>query len=146
MFKLSYKASFTFSGRDIGDAGGPDITYQCWINRPEGFYDNIVAFADSNGQDLEAAYQIIGKCLIAISQDGERWPIGSIDQARALRDSVEAQSPGYGDEYIKNLAWAIYQQRKVEEEKRLGELEAPSPVSNNGATKDKSLSAAKQAS
>lgn len=145
MLKLNYKATTTFTSADIKDlADNEPITYEVWANRPDGWTAAYKAFFESEGDSAALALDALALSLVAVSQGGERWPIDGRDGAAALRDSVEAQNPGYGDYFVRNLAMAVFDQQIQREDRRLGNSEAPLPASKNGNGREKSKLAAKR--
>jgi len=81
--------------------------------------------------------QIVGLALVSVSQNGERWPIDGLDGAKELRDAIEAENPGYGDQFIRHLALAHYNYHFRRLDDLLGNSEAPSAQSADGNSPDK---------
>lgn len=144
MLKLNYRATTTFSSADIKDmADNEPILYEVWANRPDGWTATCKAFFEADGENAELALDVVGLSLVSVGQGGERWPVAGREGAVELRDSVEAQNPGYGDYYIRSLALAIFDQQVRREDERLGNSETPLPASVNGNGQKRSKSPAK---
>lgn len=130
MIKLNYHLTYTFTGRDIQDPAAPDLIYKARVHRPAGWTKQVIEFNKDRSPKL--AYQIIGGLIISISQDGIEYPM-NVEQAEALRNTIEEQNPGMGDEYICVLAWGIYVKHVDYEDDRLKNLPEPLSVSENGS-------------
>jgi len=146
MLNLKYRATATFTSADIKDlAENEPIFYEVWANRPDGWTAKCKAFFESNGDDTELGLDVVGLSLVSVAQDGEKWPCVGRDGAQALRESIEAQNPGYGDYFIRNLTVAIFDQQISREDSRLGNSSEPLTPSVNGSKKKKSRSVATKA-
>lgn len=135
MLRLNYRATYTFSSLDIGDmADSEQIVYECWANRPSGWTAKCRDFFAGNdpATSVELALDIIGLSLISVSQGGKRWPVAGREGAEALREAIESQNPGYGDEFILNLAIAIFDRQTRRENERSKNSGEPSPGSSDG--------------
>ena len=76
--------------------------------------------------------------LVSISQNGERYPLDGLDGAEALRAAVEADNPGYGDQFIKHLALAHYNYHFRRLDDLAGNSAGPSALSAGGKRRGKS--------
>ena len=130
--KLNYNAIDTFTGADIGDYGAdPDFIYEMYSSRPNGWQDAFVDYRESN-DDLELAIRVIQTGLISISQDGNRYPLDTIEDVKAIFDAIEQGNPGQGETFIHNLAYRSSLRRFSQEAERLGNYETSLEVSENG--------------
>lgn len=138
MLKLNYKATCTFTSIDLKDmAESKPITYEVWANRPDGWTATCKAFFESGGESEELALDIVGLSLVSVAQAGERHPCAGREGAETLRDTIEAQNPGYGSYFIRSLAVAIFDQQIKREDERLGNSSKPSPPSGDGSNHEK---------
>ena len=146
MLNIKYNATLSFTSIDIRDFSDSDlITYEVWANRPDKWVSICKKFFNGGSEDVELALDIIGLSLVSTSQNGERWSCGNRTNAVALHEHIESQSPDYGDKYIKGLAMHIFDQVIKNEDKRLGNSDAPLVQSTNGASQKQSKSVAKKA-
>jgi len=52
---------------------------------------------------LDEALELIGQSFVSVSQNGERYPLGSREAATELMNAVEASSPGNGEQFMIDL-------------------------------------------
>lgn len=139
MLNIKYRATYTFTDRDIGDISDNEpIIYEVWANRKDGWSDTQDRLIKSNFEDIETALDMIGLAVVSISQNGERFPLKGRAGAEDLHRTIEDQNPGCGDEFVCRLAIGICSQQVQYERQRLGNLDKPLPVSANGNGKKKS--------
>lgn len=142
VIKINYKPTYKFSSFDIFDAADSEpITYEAHARLPGEWAALHVAWRNGNYEDTNQALDIIGLALVSVAQGGERWPIEGRAGAEALRDAVEADNPGYGDQFIKHLALGHYNYHFRRLESLLGNSEAPSASSADGSSPNTSSGA-----
>lgn len=133
--ELTYRATTSFSSDDIRDvADNEPLVYEIWANRPTGWTAKAKAFLESGADNVDLALDIVGLSLVAVSQAGQRYPCAGRGGAEALRETIEAQNPGYGDDFIRTLAVSIFDQQLKREDARLGNSKTPSAQSADGSS------------
>lgn len=134
--KLSYNPTYTFSLADAMDASETQMTFEAHSRQASAWSRLTRAWLDDEAQDVGRALEIVGQGIIAVSQDGQRYPLGGREGAEALRDAIEAENPGYGDEFIKNLALGFFNHHFQRLGEMMGNSSKPSPASGDGSTQN----------
>lgn len=134
MIKLNYNPTYKFSSVDIFDyADSEPITFEAHSRQTSEWARLVRQWASDGGNDPARAAEIVGAAIVAVEQGGERYPIGSTENAQGLRDAIEESAPGHGDRWLCNLALGHWNYHFSRAETDLGNSAAPSEVSSNGA-------------
>lgn len=134
MINLVYNATYTIAAEELFDAGGDGIQYEVHSRQSGEWAAACRDWLRAGGDDTGAALDIIALAFVAVRQNGERWALGSREQAEALRDAIEAQAPGYGDQFVRHLALAHYNHHFARLERQLGNSKLPSARSGAGGS------------
>lgn len=134
MIKLSYNPTYKFSSVDIFDyADSEPITFEAHSRQTADWARLVRQWASAGGDDPNRAAEIVGMAIVAVEQSGERYPIGTAENAQALRDAIEESAPGHGDRWLCNLAMGHWNYHFSRSEADLGNSVTPSGASSNGA-------------
>lgn len=60
----------------------------------------MVHWQEGGGQDASEAAKILSQVFVAVSQNGDSYPLASLADMLALRETVEVANPGEGDQFI----------------------------------------------
>ncbi|GIK36569.1 MAG: hypothetical protein BroJett011_04020 [Chloroflexota bacterium] len=108
MIKLNYTPTYQFSSAEIFDATDQPLEFAAHSRLPAAWAALAKAWITSGSEDADVALTLVGMALVSVSQDGETYPIAGREGAEALRDAIEAASPGFGETFIKHLALGHY--------------------------------------
>lgn len=131
MLNLTYKPTYTFTSADIFDYSDTQLRFEAPARLPGEWAALCRQWVKEGAEDVGRALEIVGMAIIAVSQDEEiegeeptvvthRYPIQGREGAEALREAIEAGSPGHGDTFIKHLALGHYNLHFRRAEKLLG--------------------------
>lgn len=135
MIKLNYKSTYTFTSLDIFDyADTEPITYEAYARLGSDWAAKAREWLVNDPENVETALDIVGLAIVSVSQGGERFALHGRAGAEALRATIEADNPGYGDTFIKHLALGHYALHFRRGEERLGNSEKPSVQSTGGTS------------
>lgn len=137
MINLVYNATYWIRAEELFDAGGEGIEYEV-LSRQSGEWAAMARDWLRNGaEDAGRALDLVALAFVAVRQNGQTWPLGSREQAEALREAIEAQNPGHGDTFICHLALAHYNHHFARLSDRLGNWRAPLAPSGAGGGNSK---------
>jgi hypothetical protein len=142
MIKLNYNPTYIFTTADVFDNTEPPIIFESPSRLSPEWAAMTRNWIRDGAKDIGQALEIVGLAIVAVSQNGERFPLEGREGATALRKAIDLSSPGYGDTFIKHLALGHYNYHFNRLEDKLGNSRQPSPVSGGGANGVKSKSAA----
>jgi len=87
---------------DLWMACDPVIEFEVRSRMPDDWGERALAL-NREQPDISEVLELIGQAFVSISQDGERYPLGTTEAARELMDTVETSSPGYGVQFVTDL-------------------------------------------
>lgn len=119
-FQLKYNPIFRFSSGQIFDATETPLSFEAHTRQSSEWAALAHEWIRGGAEDVERALDLIGMAIIAVSQEGQRYPLGGREGAEALRTAIEESSPGSGDTFIKHLALGHYHLHFRTLEERLG--------------------------
>lgn len=139
MIKINYKPTYSFTSLDIFDYADTDpITYEAHARQSPEWAALCRDWVRDGAEDVSRALEIVGLAFVSVSQDGQRYPLDGLNGAEALRAAVEADNPGYGDQFIKHLALAHYNYHFRRLDDLAGNSAGPSARSADGKRRSKS--------
>lgn len=132
MLNLTYKPTYTFASADIFDYSDTQLRFEVPARQSPEWAALCRKWLKDGANDVGRALEIVGMAIIAVSQDEivekdgqetqvtHRYEIDGRAGAEALREAIEAGSPGHGDTFIKHLALGHYNLHFRRSEKLLG--------------------------
>jgi hypothetical protein len=131
--KLTYNSVYEFSTTDYGDATDPPLTFEAHARPPVEWGDLIGTWIlDLDPMNIDKAIEAVSYAIISVSQNGCRYPVGNKEGAWALHAAIEKSNPGEGDAFMVGLALGHYNHRWRRLRDLSGNLETPSPPSDDG--------------
>lgn len=138
MITLHYKPTYIFSSLDIFDyADTEPIIYEAYARQSPNWAMLCRDWLKDESEDVERALEIVGMAIVSVEQGGEKFQLHGIEGAKALRDAVEAENPGYGDVFVKHLALGHYALHFRRLDERLGNSPNGLEPSSGGDNLDK---------
>jgi hypothetical protein len=135
--KLIYNPTYEFNSADIFDNSEPPILYEAHSRQSPEWAALCREWLRDGAEDASRALEIVGRAIVSVSQNGEKFPLAGREGAEALREAIEANSPGYGDTFIKHLAIGHYNYHFNQLDDKLGNWPGPSLPSGDGESPGK---------
>ena len=97
---ISYSPTRLITTSDLFIACDPIITFGVKSKVTPEWARLHREWEDTGGDDIDLAMTLVSQAFVNVGQNGEVWKLGSLDTVKELRDSIEGQNPGHGDEFI----------------------------------------------
>ncbi len=105
--KLNYSSKRTITTADLFDACNPPLIFEVRTRPPRGWAKLQLEFDDSNHEDAKLAKQLISMAFLTVSDGENTYPIETVSQVEDLAQAIENENPGYGDEFLRTIAWGF---------------------------------------
>jgi len=136
--KLKYTATRHITTADLLIPADPPIEFEVKSRPSREWAVLFREFEHGNGKDVNQAMKLISLSFITVAQDDEIYPLGSIAAVGDLRDAIEVDNPGHGDDFICNVAWGFGNHFYTWAENTLGNLrERSQPLNGSGRQRSK---------
>lgn len=133
MLKLRINATRQISTTDLRIAWEPPLFFEVRTYIGADLNGKMADWEQAGSSNAGTAAGLIAECFVAVSQDGQSYPLTTQADVLALRDTIEEAAPGQGDMYLCAILEGFI--REHYSFFRRGERSASatsSPVSENG--------------
>ncbi len=101
--KIKYNPTRIITTADMFIACDPPITFEVKVRISPDWARRLGEWEDAKDQDINIAMQLMSETFISVSQDGEAFLLSDIKSVQELRDSIEQDNKGYGNEFITQI-------------------------------------------
>lgn len=121
--KLNYSHKRTITTADLFDACDPPLSFEVRTRPPKEWANIVSEFSEGGRKDAELAKKVIAGIFLTVAstiylpdENGElelypdkenTYPIQTVEQVTELVQAIENENPGYGDEFLRTIAWGI---------------------------------------
>jgi hypothetical protein len=105
--KLNYSHKRTITTADLFDACDPPLMFEVRTRPPKGWAQIDLDFDTSGHENVELAKKMIAGAFLTVSDGENVYPINTVKQVEALREAIESENIGYGDEFLCTIAWGF---------------------------------------
>ena len=101
--QIKYNPIRTITTADLFIACDPPITFDVKARLSPAWAIKSREWEESDSPDIDTAIELMSESFVSVAQDNETFPLTSIKAVQSLRDSIEQDNEGYGDEFIIHL-------------------------------------------
>ena len=101
--RIKYNPTRIISTADLFIACDPPIQFEVKVRLTPEWAIKAREWDESEGEEIETAIELMSEAFLNVSQDSETFPLNTIKAVKGLRDSIEKDNPGYGNEFIKTI-------------------------------------------
>ena len=105
--KLNYVGKRTITTADLFDCSDPPLVFEVRTRPPRNWATLFNDFESGGADDIEIAKKLIAMCFLTVSDGGESYKIDTEELVEAMQQAIEAENPGYGEEFICTIAWGF---------------------------------------
>lgn len=99
--KIKYNPVRIISTADLFIACDPPIQFEVKVRLTPSWAIKSRDWDDSPDSDIEIAMELMADAFVSVSQDGDIYPLNTVEAVKGLRDSIESDNPEYGNDFIK---------------------------------------------
>lgn len=131
--KLNYSYKRTVTTADLFDACDPPLVFEVRTRPPREWAKLNNEFEADNCNDVELAKRLIAMAFLTVSDGETFYPISTPEEVEALRQAIEDDNPGYGNDFLITVAWGFSTNHYSYLGKNLGNSLKPLQPSNDSS-------------
>lgn len=105
--KINYSSKRTITTADIFDACNPPLTFEVRTRPPREWARLNNDFEVDGCNDAELAKTLIAMAFLTVSDGENTYPISTPEEVDDLRQAIEEDNPGYGNDFLTTVAWGF---------------------------------------
>lgn len=98
--KIEYSPTRTITTIDLFMACDPPIEFESRVRLTPEWARQHRLWEEAGSKDVEMALELVGQAFVSVSQGGESYPLETKEAVQELRDAIDAQNEGAGNEFI----------------------------------------------
>jgi hypothetical protein len=105
--KIIYNPTRTITTGDLFIACDPPMSFEVKSRLSADWATKHLAWEADGSEDITIALDLVSTGFLAVSQNGERYDLNSIEAAEALREAIEGGNEGEGDTFICDIVSSL---------------------------------------
>ena len=98
--RITYSPTRTITSSDLFMACDPPITFTVKVKVPPTWARLHRQWEEQGHADLQMTKELIAQSFVTVGQDGDAWPLNTIEAVDELREAIEEQNPNSGDDFL----------------------------------------------
>ncbi len=126
---MKYNAKRVVTSADLFDACDPPLKFEVRTRPSTSWAKQNNLFEEEGSDNPELAAKLISMAFFSISDEDETLKLDTLESVQIVRDIIESGNPGYGDNFLCNIAWGFSQNHYSFLERNLGKSRKSLPPS-----------------